>query len=125
MDSDSIFTIIAMVALLIASGFFSATETAYSSLNKLRIKNLADKNDKSAVVAYKLIEKYDQVLSTVLIGNNIVNISLASVGTVFFVDLFKSNPAVSGATVSTVVITVIVLIFGFSVLRPLYKLNTV
>lgn len=112
MDSDSIFTIIAMVALLIASGFFSATETAYSSLNKLRIKNLADKNDKSAVVAYKLIEKYDQVLSTVLIGNNIVNISLASVGTVFFVDLFKSNPAVSGATVSTVVITVIVLIFG-------------
>ncbi len=112
MDSDSIFTILAMVALLIASGFFSATETAYSSLNKLRIKNLADKGEKNAVIAYKLIEKYDKVLSTVLIGNNIVNISLASIGTVFFVDLFKSNPAVSGATVSTVVITVIVLIFG-------------
>ena len=112
MDSDIIFTILDMVALLIASGFFSATETAYSSLNKLRIKNLADKGEKNAVIAYKLIEKYDKVLSTVLIGNNIVNISLASIGTVFFVDLFKSNPAVSGATVSTVVITVIVLIFG-------------
>ncbi len=108
MDSDSIFTIIIMIALLIMSAFFSATETAYSSINRTRIRSMAENGNKKAQKVIKLNEKYDKLLSTVLIGNNIVNIALSSIGTLYFVSLFKNG----GATLSTLIITVAVLIFG-------------
>ncbi len=97
-----------MVALLIGSAYFSATETAFSSLNKTKIKTLAEKEDKRAILTLKLEENYDKLISTILIGNNIVNIALASLGTVFFVHFYDDI----GATISTIVITVAVLIFG-------------
>ncbi len=108
MDSHSIGLIIALIVLVALSAFFSATETAYMSLNRVRIKNMANDGDRRARRVMKLLDSYDRLLATVLIGNNIVNISSASIATVLFVSFFKNN----GATVSTVVMTVVVLIFG-------------
>ena len=108
MDSHSIGLILALIVLVALSAFFSATETAYMSLNRVRIKNMANDGDRRARRVMKLLDSYDRLLATVLIGNNIVNISSASIATVLFVSFFKNN----GATVSTVVMTVVVLIFG-------------
>ena len=101
--------IIIMVICLISSAYFSATETAFSCANKTRLRALAEKGNKKAALAAALAEKYDKLISTILIGNNIVNIALASLGTVVFAQKFGEN---KGATISTVVITVAVLIFG-------------
>ncbi|MBO2515917.1 MAG: HlyC/CorC family transporter [Clostridiales bacterium] len=103
--------IILILALLLLSAFFSATETAFSSLNKTRLKSLAEHGNRKADRALKLAEDYDDLLSTILVGNNIVNIAMASVGTLLFTDILKGN-ADTGATVSTAVITLLVLIFG-------------
>ena len=100
---------IIIVALLILSAFFSATETAFSSLNKTRLKSLADNGNKKARRTLNLAERYDDLLSTILIGNNIVNIAMASIATLLFVELVGGA---AGPTLSTVVTTVIVLIFG-------------
>ena len=94
----------------IMSGYFSATETAFSSLNRTRIRTLAEKGNKKAKRVNKLSDNYDSLISTILIGNNIVNILGASVGTMLFVDLLNDEHL--GTTVSTAVITVIILIFG-------------
>ena len=103
-------TIAIMVILVALSGYFSATETAFSSFNKTRLKTLVEKGNKRAKLALKLEERFDKLLSTILIGNNIVNIALASLGALFFAELLKDQDL--GATVSTIVITVAVLIFG-------------
>lgn len=97
-----------MVALVAMSGYFSATETAFSSLSVTKMRILAEHGNKSAALVLKLLENYDKLLSTILVGNNIVNIALASLATVWFVGKIGN----SGATVSTVVTTVVVLIFG-------------
>ncbi len=101
--------LIIMVFCVIGSAYFSATETAFSSLNKTRLKALAEKGSKKAALTLKLSERYDKLISTILIGNNIVNILVASIGTVLFVRLCGGD---IGATVSTVVVTIVVLIFG-------------
>ncbi|MBQ0083345.1 MAG: HlyC/CorC family transporter, partial [Clostridiales bacterium] len=108
MDSGSITKIVIMLALIVFSAYFSATETAFSSFNATRIKMLAEKGNKDAKRVLKLSENYNNLISTILIGNNIVNIAVASLGTVLFVELYGNI----GATVSTVVVTVAVLIFG-------------
>ena len=103
--------IVVMMILVLLSGYFSATETAFSSLNKIKIKALLDKDgkrNKKAELVLKLSEDYNTLISSILIGNNIVNISLASLATVFFMQLNPEN----GASISTAVITIIVLIFG-------------
>ena len=102
--------IIIMVILVMLSAYFSATETAFSSLNKTRLKTLAEDGNKRAALTLKLEENYDKLISTILIGNNIVNICLASLGTIFFIHIVKDESL--GTTVSTVVITLVVLIFG-------------
>ena len=86
MEGSSI-QIILMVIMLVFSAYFSATETAFSSLNKTRIKTLSDKGNRRAGLVLTLSDKYDKLLSTILIGNNIVNIILSSVCTVFFINL--------------------------------------
>ena len=108
MNPDLISSITAMVICVILSGYFSATETAFSSVNRTRLKAMAEKGDHKAELALRLAEDYDKLISTILIGNNVVNIALASIGTLFFVSLLGDK----GATVSTAVITVVVLIFG-------------
>lgn len=100
--------VILMAILILLSAFFSATETAFSSLNRTRLKTMAEKGNKAAGLACSLADQYDKLISTILIGNNIVNIATASIGTVLFVGLYGDM----GATISTVVVTVLVLIFG-------------
>lgn len=108
MESDSI-SLIIIIVCIVMSAYFSATETAFSSLNKIRIKNIAEKGNKKAALVMKLSESYDSLLSTILIGNNIVNILSASLATVLFVKILGDE---AGTSVSTAVTTVIVLIFG-------------
>ena len=100
--------IAALVILVILSAFFSATETAFTSLNRIRLKSRADSGNKRAALTLRIAEDYDKLLSTNLIGNNIVNISASTVGTVLFTKLFLDY----GPLVSTVVLTVVILVFG-------------
>ena len=111
MDADAVGILISMIVLLVLSAFFSSTETAFSTFNKIRMKNMAQNGNKRAKMVLALEEKYDKLINTILIGNNIVNIALSSIATIFFIDLFADAESV-GATVSTAVITVAVLIFG-------------
>ena len=108
MEGDSI-SLIIIVLCVIMSAYFSATETAFSSLNRIRIKNMAEKGDKKAQLVLNLSENFDNMLSTILIGNNIVNILSASLATVLFVNWLGSE---KGPSAATAVVTVVVLIFG-------------
>lgn len=108
MDSHIIVDIVAIVILVTLSAYFSATETAFTSLNRIRMKNMANEGNKRAQLVLNLESKYDKLLTTILIGNNIVNISMTAIATVLFVELCGAY----GATISTVVITIVVLIFG-------------
>lgn len=102
------YSIIAIAVLVSFSAYFSATETAFTSLNRIRIKNMAGDGSHRARQVLELSENYDNLLSTILVGNNIVNIALSSISTVLFIGLYPKY----GATISTIVATVIVLIFG-------------
>lgn len=108
MDNNPTLTIVIIVFLILVSAYFSATETAFSSLNKIRLKNLEKKGNKRAKLALTLTEQYDSVLSTILIGNNIVNIIAASLATLVFTNIYGN----AGITLSTIVMTTLVLIFG-------------
>ena len=109
MDDGSITLLAALIILVAFSAFFSASETAFSSLNQIRLKSRAEDGDSSAARVLAMAEKYDKLLSTILIGNNIVNIAAASIGTIIFTKMLGAE---RGATVSTMVLTVVVLIFG-------------
>lgn len=111
--------IISIVVLVIFSAYFSATETAFTSVNRIRIKNLANDGDKKAREVLDLTEKFDSMLSTILVGNNIVNIAMSAIATVLFMELYP----VYGATIATAVITVLVLIFGEISPKSLAKEN--
>lgn len=108
MFANELPSILVMLFCIMMSAYFSATETAFSSLNAIRIKVLADNGNRRAQLAYRLSENYDKLISTILIGNNIVNIAVSSIATLLFVKLYGDI----GATLSTVVVTVVVLIFG-------------
>jgi len=101
--------IILIAVMVILSAYFSATETAFSSLNKTRLKAMAEKGNKRAQKTLNLAENYDKLISTILVGNNIVNIACASISTMLFVEIVNEQ---SGPAISTLVTTIIVLIFG-------------
>jgi putative hemolysin len=102
-----------MFVLILLSGFFSASETAYTSFNRTKMKNLSAEGNKRAASALKLAESYDKVLSTLLVGNNIVNIALSSISTVWFINAITNpNVAAFSTAIATAVVTVVVLIFG-------------
>lgn len=107
-----------IIFCLICSSFFSATETAFSSANRIRLKNYATDGNKKASRALKLIDNYDKFLSTVLIGNNIVNIGVSTIAAVMFT---KALGDVNGPTVSTIVTTIVVLIVGEILPKTLAK----
>lgn len=108
MGRAEIIQIIILGVLIIMSSFFSATETAYSSANPIKLKSLSQQGHSGALRALKLTERFDRVLIAILIGNNIVNIAAASLATVLFVQYWGDL----GVTISTAVMTVLVLIFG-------------
>ena len=120
MTSDSSTSVLIIIFCVLFSGYFSATETAFSSLNRIRIKNLAEKGDKKAKLVLDMLENFDSLLSTILIGNNIVNIACASVATLLFVRLLGEE---QGPSVATIVITIVVLIFGEVTPKSIAKEN--
>jgi putative hemolysin len=102
-----------MLVCLVFSGFFSASETAFTSANHTKLKNMSADGNKRASLVLKMLDNYDKLLSTILVGNNIVNILLSSVATLWFIDLLTDTSWLSAASaISTAVITVVVLIFG-------------
>ncbi|MBR2370383.1 MAG: HlyC/CorC family transporter [Clostridia bacterium] len=113
MPDGSTLTFIGMFLCLVFSAFFSASETAFTSMNKTKMKNKVQEGNKTAALALKMVNNYDKLLSTILIGNNIVNVALTAMATAWFIawfELIQTN--LSASTVSTAVITVAVLIFG-------------
>ena len=109
MDSTGILIqTIALVILLIGSGFFSASETSLMSLSKIRIRHMQEEGVKGAKLVASLIEDSNKLLSTILVGNNVVNIAATSISTSLFMTLLGSN----GVPVATAVMTVLVLLFG-------------
>ena len=108
MTTSDLWMIATIALMLVFSAYFSASETALLSLNHARLKNLASAGDKKAALALKMADNYDEVISTILIGNNIVNIVAASLGSF----LFTNWMGTAGVSVSTAVLTVLVLIFG-------------
>ena len=113
MPDGSITKLIIMLVCLVFSGFFSASETAFTSANHTKLKNMSADGNKRASLVLKMLDNYDKLLSTILVGNNIVNILLSSVATLWFIDLLTDTSWLSAASaISTAVITVVVLIFG-------------
>ena len=108
MDSSDAIQFLILILLLCLSAFFSSAETSMTTVNKIRIQSLADQGDKRALTLLKVIEDSGRLLSTILIGNNIVNITASSLATTITMRLF-GNAAVS---ISTGIITLLVLIFG-------------
>lgn len=112
MDSTTqIIFIVIIVVCLLFSAYFSATETAFTAVNKVRLRAKADDGDKGAKRVLKLADNYDRLLSTILIGNNIVNILASSLATLLFVAWIQNNESLA-TTLSTLAMTIVVLIFG-------------
>ncbi len=111
MDSDILVQIIILAVLIMCSAYFSASETAFLSFNRIKLKSDADEGDKGAKRVLSVADNYDKMLSTILIGNNIVNIVATSLSTMLFVSIITGSEDLA-VTVSTVVMTVTVLIFG-------------
>lgn len=108
--TDIIFLVIVLVCILL-SGYFSATETAFTAINKIRLRAKADDGDKGAKRVLKLADSYDRLLTTILIGNNVVNILASSLFTLLLIALIPRNEGLA-TTLSTVILTVVILIFG-------------
>lgn len=119
MDTQNIGRIVIIIITIVFSALFSSCETAFSSVNKIRLKNYAAQGNKRAEKALKIANSFEDALTTVLVGNNIVNITMASVGTILFTSLFGSK----GVGISTAVITVLVLIFGEVLPKSFAKQN--
>ena len=109
MDSSSIGMIVALLILVAMSAYFSATETAFTSLNRIRLKSKADDGDLRAAKTLAMAEDYDKLLSTILIGNNIVNNAATTISAVLFIKLMGQE---RGPALSAIILTVVILIFG-------------
>lgn len=108
MTTKNIIELIVMITGILLSAFFSSSETAITSINKFKLRQLEEKEVKNASLLRKLVEDSQNTITTILVGNNIVNILTTTIATLFFTDIF--GPA--GAAISTVVVTITVLIFG-------------
>lgn len=107
MTSNSAY-LLTLIVLILLSGVFSAVETSFSSASKIRLRSMANDGNESAKKVLKILDHFDRFLTTILIGNNVVNIASATVGTVLFTRYFQAN----GPTISTIVMTILVLLFG-------------
>ncbi len=108
MDSDSIWQLIALIVLLMMSAFFSASETALTSINRIRLRQRIEEGHKSAILIGKMLESPDQWLSAILVGNNVVNIGASALATSLAINTFGSK----GIGIATGIMTLLVLIFS-------------
>ncbi|WP_102347606.1 hemolysin family protein [Bacillus sp. Marseille-P3661] len=120
MDDIPLNSLILLVSLILMSAFFSSAETAYSSVNKIRLKHYFEEGRRGSKKALYIAESFDKALSTILVGNNIVNIAAASISAKLATDLFGGN---TGLVISTVVMTILILIFGEILPKSLAKEN--
>ena len=112
MSDDSVPLLLVLIFLVILSGFFSSAETAYSCASRIKLRALATNGNKRAEKTLLFAEnKFDQLISTVLIGNNIVNITTATLAALFFSNILKNSSA-DPTLIATVVMTLVVLVFG-------------
>lgn len=109
--SSELWMLVAIAVCIVLSAFFSASETAFTSANRVKLKTMMQNGNRRAKLAYELAEDYDRLLSTILVGNNIVNIAASSLATSLFLVLLKNHESLV-TPVSTLVTTVVVLIFG-------------
>ena len=114
------FYIVACVVCVVLSAFFSASEMSLSSANRMRLENLAEDGTRSAGLAVKIIDRYDNTLSAILIGNNFVNIALSSISSLIAIMVFKAEEY---TWVATVICTVVVIIFGETMPKIVAKKN--
>lgn len=114
----TVYIVLAFVCLVL-SAFFSATEMAYSSSNRIRLENLADDGNRAAARAVRILDKFDDALSTLLIGNNFVNIALSSLASIIAITAFGEEYT----WVATVIVTVSVIIFGETIPKIMAKKN--
>lgn len=114
------FYIIACVVCIVLSAFFSGSEMSLSSANRMRLENLAEDGNRSAGLAVKIIDRYDDTLSAILIGNNFVNIALSSISSLIAIMVFKAEEL---TWVATVICTVVVIIFGETMPKIVAKKN--
>lgn len=119
---DPLPSLLFILIFVLLSAFFSSCETAFSSLNKVKLKTLAGEKNKRAKFALKLADDFDNVLFAILIGNNIVNIATASISTVLFINLMKSNAGIA-TTLSTIVTTIVLLVFGEVTPKTMAKMS--
>lgn len=112
MDGGSLLLLILFVILIIFSGYFSGSESCFSAMNKIRIQSKADDGDKRAKRAMFISNNFDRALTTILIGNNIVNIAAASVATLFVTQIWGNSDSGLTTLICTVITTVIVFLFG-------------
>ncbi|WP_102029211.1 hemolysin family protein [Salirhabdus sp. Marseille-P4669] len=120
MDEIPLNTIILLVSLILLSAFFSSAETAFSSVNKIRLQNFVEEGRKGSKRALYIAENFDKTLTTILIGNNIVNTATASISAALATQLFGGNLAL---VISTVLVTILILIFGEILPKSLAKEN--
>ncbi|MBR3804026.1 MAG: HlyC/CorC family transporter [Clostridia bacterium] len=111
MPDGSLPLLIAIIVLVLLSAFFSATETAYTSLNTIKLKSLCQKDNKYKKVL-SLYERYDKLITTILIGNNVVNLTASSLALLFFTKVMREGSVLDPSFISTAVITIVVLLFG-------------
>ena len=113
---------VVILVMIMLSAYFSASEIAFNSANKIRLRRAAEGGSKTAKLAFSITEKFTTALSAILIGNNLANIAVSTCSTLIILNLFKDNVAIA-STVTTILITVIILIFGEIVPKVLAKQN--
>ena len=119
MDTDGLWTFVLLFTLIALSAFFSASEMSLSSINKVRLKTMAEDGDPRAQRALGMIERFDRTLSVILVGNNVVNIAAASAATVLATGMFGAG----GVAIATAITTVVILVFGEVLPKSIAKEN--
>ena len=109
--------------MICLSAYFSASEIAFNSANKMRLRKAADAGSRTAQIAHDICNKFTTSLSAILIGNNLANIAISTCTTLIVINLFKDNVVGLASVISTVLVTVIILIFGEIVPKILAKQN--
>ena len=114
---------VVIFVMVLLSAYFSASEIAFNSANKMRLRRAAEGGSKTAKIAFGIVEKFTTALSAILIGNNLANIAVSTCSTLIIINLFSENDVAIASTVSTILITIVILIFGEIVPKVLAKQN--
>ncbi|MBE5913819.1 MAG: HlyC/CorC family transporter [Pseudobutyrivibrio ruminis] len=120
MDTHLLIRLIILILLLVLSAFFSSAETALTTVNKIKLKTMADDGNKKAARVLNVVTRPKKMLSAILIGNNIVNLSASSIATTLAIDIFGSV----GAGIATGILTLLILIFGEITPKSIATINS-